>query len=450
MSITSKVCFKCLKELPITEFYKHSRMADGHLGKCRSCTKRDVVENYALRRDEKHAYDKMRFQTPERKAYQVEQQRKYRARHPQKFVAHQAVGKAIQSGRLIRGPCEVCGVTEKVQGHHDDYSKPLVVRWLCFRCHRKHGHNQHPTRIMPINLKLIPTELQARPQWCLWFASGVEKTKVPLIPGNGDAARTNDPATWRTFNEMAKHATEIYQPGFVFSEADPFTGIDLDGCRNPVTGELAAWAREIVLSLNSYAELSPSETGGKLFVKATVGKGRMLKLPEMPKVSDKTPGIEMYDRLRYFAVTGRRMGGQPHEPQERQSVVDALLSRFWPSLAVPTPTRPIDAVERARRYLAKMAGAVSGQGGHPRTFYAACILVLGFDLPEETAMELLREWNQGCQPPWAEWELRHKITSAMAETDERGYLLERRDMPRTELLSGLEREFKKFLEAMKC
>lgn len=56
-------------------------------------------------------------------------------RNPEKKRAHNQVYRALRDGRLHREPCEVCGSTEKVQAHHDDYSKPLDVRWLCSRHH---------------------------------------------------------------------------------------------------------------------------------------------------------------------------------------------------------------------------------------------------------------------------------------------------------------------------
>jgi len=60
-------------------------------------------------------------------------------RHPVEHAARKAVYNAVRSGRLVREPCEACGST-KSQGHHDDYSKPLDVRWLCRPCHdREHG-----------------------------------------------------------------------------------------------------------------------------------------------------------------------------------------------------------------------------------------------------------------------------------------------------------------------
>jgi hypothetical protein len=69
-------------------------------------------------------------------------------------------------------------------------------------------------------------------------------------------------------------------------------------------------------------------------------------------------------------------------------------------------------IERARRYVAKCPPAISGQGGHDATFHVACVLVNGFALGEPDALALLREYNGGCQPPWGEAELVHKITSA--------------------------------------
>ena len=85
----------------------------------------------------------------------------------------------------------------------------------------------------------------------------------------------------------------------------------------------------------------------------------------------------------------------------------------------------LSAIERARRYIAKCAPAISGQGGHGVTFHVAAVLVHGFSLSDQDALTLLKEWNLTCQPPWKERELRHKIASAaMAQQAEsRGYLL---------------------------
>ena len=134
----TKVCFKCDRRKPLDDFYKHKMMADGHLGKCKACAKKDVAKNYRDNIDAKRAYERERFKRPERKAKLLEYQRKQRANSPGKDRARAAVAHAIRDGRLIRGPCEVCGTTSRVHGHHDDYRRPLVVRWLCFRHHMEH------------------------------------------------------------------------------------------------------------------------------------------------------------------------------------------------------------------------------------------------------------------------------------------------------------------------
>lgn len=95
-------------------------------------------------------YDKQRTLLPHRVAarnnYQKTEQGKNRAneakikyieRNPVKRAAHNKVWAALRSGRLIRSNCEVCNALENIHAHHDDYSQPLVVRWLCTMHHNK-------------------------------------------------------------------------------------------------------------------------------------------------------------------------------------------------------------------------------------------------------------------------------------------------------------------------
>ncbi len=68
----------------------------------------------------------------------LNRQRKWQLAHPERRTAHQRVNTAIRSGRLQKQPCEVCGTTENIDGHHDRYDQPLVVRWLCRLHHAQH------------------------------------------------------------------------------------------------------------------------------------------------------------------------------------------------------------------------------------------------------------------------------------------------------------------------
>jgi len=62
---------------------------------------------------------------------------KWNAANPEKRQAHKAVEYALRSGKLVKQPCERCGATDSVHAHHDYYSKPLEVRWLCPTDHRQ-------------------------------------------------------------------------------------------------------------------------------------------------------------------------------------------------------------------------------------------------------------------------------------------------------------------------
>ena len=58
-------------------------------------------------------------------------------RYPEKIVARKITYLAIRKGTLVRQPCEICDSDVDIAAHHDDYSKPLEVRWLCRKCHHK-------------------------------------------------------------------------------------------------------------------------------------------------------------------------------------------------------------------------------------------------------------------------------------------------------------------------
>lgn len=138
-----KQCFKCLKVKDTDQFYKHKQMLDGYLGKCKSCTKKDVKDRYNDPEAKSRivAYEKKRFETEHRKKKILEYQIKARAKHPNRYKARRLVQQALSNGSLKRLPCEVCKDT-KSEAHHPDYRKPLFVKWLCFKHHREaHGQN---------------------------------------------------------------------------------------------------------------------------------------------------------------------------------------------------------------------------------------------------------------------------------------------------------------------
>lgn len=138
-----KTCFKCNETKALSEFYAHPRCQMGTLNKCKDCTKLDV---------RKHHHKMM--QVPQWVAKERERQRikeakrraagtahksnnatsVWRKLNPAKSRAHNRVAKALTAGRLNRQPCEVCG-DKKSQAHHEDYQRPLDVRWLCSRHH---------------------------------------------------------------------------------------------------------------------------------------------------------------------------------------------------------------------------------------------------------------------------------------------------------------------------
>lgn len=135
-----KVCFKCKEKKAIDEYYKHPKMADGHLGKCKDCTKRDVIVNREANAEYYREYDSERAKLPKRKASSAAISSRWRRSDSRHTRAHNAVTRAVRAGKLLKCKCERCG-RQNAHAHHDDYDFPLQVMWLC-PLHHKERHKE--------------------------------------------------------------------------------------------------------------------------------------------------------------------------------------------------------------------------------------------------------------------------------------------------------------------
>ena len=171
----------------------------------------------------------------------------------------------------------------------------------------------------------VPNSLAELDQWIVWRyepRDGGKPTKVPYQI-NGSHASSTDPKTWCSWDEALKAWQENpgrwSGTGFVFSPGDPYFGIDLDHCLD-ADGRLKLWAQPIMERFfDSYAEISPSGSGIKIWAKGRLpGGGAAFPLGD--------GRVEIYDRARYFTVTGNHWAGQMLDVEEHQSDLDWLLT----------------------------------------------------------------------------------------------------------------------------
>ena len=152
-----KVCRECNVEKDLSNFYKHSAMADGHLNKCIECVKARVNKHRNENIEKAREYDKKRAMLPHRvkarkeyiktdsgKISKRKTMDKYNKEYPMRYAAHIIAGNAIRDGKLVNPKkCSECDSTTKIEAHHDDYTNPLQIRWLCEKCHKTwHKHNK--------------------------------------------------------------------------------------------------------------------------------------------------------------------------------------------------------------------------------------------------------------------------------------------------------------------
>ena len=126
-----QTCNKCGTVRAITDFYRHPGTASGFKRQCKYCCREYQRANRADNLEYYREYDRSRGGRTT-----SEDCRAYRAANPLKYKSHQAVNYALRAGALVKpSVCEDCGAEGRVDGHHEDYSRPLSVDWLCRPCH---------------------------------------------------------------------------------------------------------------------------------------------------------------------------------------------------------------------------------------------------------------------------------------------------------------------------
>lgn len=181
----------------------------------------------------------------------------------------------------------------------------------------------------PLPRNEIPAiaELAQRRQWVCWRMEKREgkPTKVPVQP-TGLLAATDNQRTWSSYDECIDAASRNgWGIGYVF--AGDVVGVDLDKCRDPLTGAIEDWAVEIMLRLRSYTEISPSGTGLHVLCTGAI-----------PRDGGRRGQIEVYTRGRFFCVTGQHVEDYPDEIAPAEEALEWLWATH---IRRTTPEAPV-------------------------------------------------------------------------------------------------------------
>jgi hypothetical protein len=221
-----------------------------------------------------------------------------------------------------------------------------------------------------------PDALVERDQWVLWRRE--RGTKVPYRI-DGRRASTTDPADWSDYATACgictSHPHRYAGVGFVFDESDSFAGIDLDNCLEDTTGNPKTWCRIIVERFSdTYTEISPSGLGLKIWCRG--------KLPAAVAIPIEDGRIEMYDRARYFTLTGNLFRGAPRQIEDHAADLASLFERLNRKKAIgcEIPKYGIPIEGRIRKglqhlTLVRLAGTLRRRGVCDEGIYACLEIV---------------------------------------------------------------------------
>jgi putative DNA primase/helicase len=191
-----------------------------------------------------------------------------------------------------------------------------------------------PTALTPIPENLPPdlTTGDMFLVWDWWWDPKLKKwTKPPLRASDGVSCGATDRKNGASLSEAYSIMRRRPHDGvgrMLFAD-EGLVGWDLDGCRNPETGEIAPWAQKIINEFASYTEVSPSGTGVRIFVFGT-----------LPPKGRRKDHVECYCSGRYLTLTGCHLPGTPRTVEHRQEQIDTVHRRVFAHIYAPKPERP--------------------------------------------------------------------------------------------------------------
>lgn len=133
-----KFCPTCSENKPNHAFYADHRTRDGRKSQCKACHTACNIRTRDRDAARRRNRESMRKRRAENIEAHRERDRQASRRRPRdvRDAARSAVNAAVRTGRLARpSTCSECQRERKVTGHHDDYARPLDIRWLCYECH---------------------------------------------------------------------------------------------------------------------------------------------------------------------------------------------------------------------------------------------------------------------------------------------------------------------------
>ena len=154
--VTLYRCGTCKKFKPYEDFYKNKRTILGITSECKKCHCEESMKtrNVDLKRESNQRYMEHARKEDPKKFRERDRERK--REKDEKYYARKALNNAVKRGDIVKpNCCESCGKNTRVTAHHEDYTKPLDVKWLCYKCHGKIHRNNY----------YVSFERCERPEW---------------------------------------------------------------------------------------------------------------------------------------------------------------------------------------------------------------------------------------------------------------------------------------------